>query len=633
MKTDHTSSSLSEVHGSVSIGKDLSFRKKLLAFIGPAYMVSVGYMDPGNWATDIAGGSQFGYNLLWVLLMSNLMALLLQSMSARLGIVRGRDLAQASREMFPGFVNYFLYGLAEIAIAACDLAEVLGMAIGLYLLFDIPLIWGVIICALDTFLLLFLLNYGIRKIELFIISLVAIIGMAFVAQMFFAQPSVSGILSGMIPGAMNDTALYIAIGIIGATVMPHNLYLHSALVQTRKIDRSEREIRKAIKFNLLDSTVALNAAFFVNAAILILAASTFYKAGMHEVTDIMDAHRLLEPLLGTHLAPTLFAIALICAGQSSTITGTLAGQIVMEGYLNLRIAPWLRRLITRLIAIIPAVVTMHIYGEEASGGLLILSQVILSLQLGFAIIPLIHFVSDKERMGIFSISNKTKFAGWVCAIIIVSLNIKMVFSQLEEWMHDSDSLLLRFFVVPFAVFCGIMLLYITFSPFIKGKKVKKINLLHDTFKDIDISPQVLPKRIAVSLDFGSMDSQAIRAAVSQGGKTAHYILIHITESAGALWLGKEVRDMESQQDLDTIESYCQLLKSEGYICEAKLGFGNPKKVIPEIIEETSADLLVMGAHGHKALMDFILGSTVNAVRHRISIPVLVIGKKKETPGK
>jgi manganese transport protein len=632
MSTPKDNTSLSEVHGTISVGKDLSWKRKLLAFIGPAYMVSVGYMDPGNWATDIAGGSQFGYSLIWVLLMSNLMALLLQSMSARLGIVRGRDLAQASREMFPGFVNYFLYGLAEIAIAACDLAEVLGMAIGLYLLFDLPLIWGVVICALDTFLLLFLLNYGIRKIELFIISLVAIIGMAFVAQMFFAQPSVSGIFSGLIPSAMSETALYIAIGIIGATVMPHNLYLHSALVQTRKIDRSEKEIRKAIRFNILDSTIALNAAFFVNAAILILAASTFFKAGMHEVTDIMDAHRLLEPLLGTNLAPTLFAIALISAGQSSTITGTLAGQIVMEGYLNLRIAPWIRRLITRLIAIIPAVITIQIYGEQATGDLLILSQVILSLQLGFAVIPLIHFVSDKKQMGVFAISTKTKIAGWLCAAIIVSLNVKMVISQLHDWLQGSDSFLLRYLVLPITIFSGFMLIYITFSPFMKGRKDRKINIPHGTFKDIELSPQQKPKRIAISLDFGSMDSKAISGAIAQGGKDADYILLHVTESAGALWLGKEVSDYESQKDTETIEAYKKLFIDKGYHCETRIGFGNPRKVIPEIIKDIKADLLVMGAHGHKAMMDFILGSTVDAVRHRIDIPVLVIGNKKGNPG-
>ncbi len=602
----------------------MSFGKKLLAFLGPAYMVSVGYMDPGNWATDIAGGSKYGYQLIWILLMSNLMALLLQSMSARLGIVRGRDLAQASREMFPGFVNYFLYGLAEIAIAACDLAEVLGMAIGLNLLFDIPLLWGVIICALDTFVLLFLLNHGIRKMEIFIISLVAIIGMAFVAQMIFAQPSISAIAGGFIPTVLDETALYIAIGIIGATVMPHNLYLHSALVQTRKVERIDTEIRKAIRFNILDSTIALNAAFFVNAAILILAASTFYKAGMHEVSDIMDAHRLLEPLLGTNWAPTLFAIALLCAGQSSTITGTLAGQIVMEGYLNLRIAPWLRRLITRVIAIIPAVIVIHISGDQATGDLLVLSQVILSLQLGFAVIPLIHFVSDRKNMGIFTISIPTKIAAWLAAAIIVGLNVKMVIGQIQDWLTMSDSIWLRVLVVPFSLFCLFMLLYITFAPLLRKMQEKKIHLPHGSFTAMDIQSKEAAKRIAVTLDFGSMDHLAIQSAIAQGGKDTTYILLHVTESAGALWLGTDTRDFESRRDKETLEQYQSFLKLNGYTCEIKLGYGNPRRAIPELVKEKNADMLVMGAHGHRALMDFILGSTVDAVRHRLNIPILVV---------
>ena len=368
--------SLEEVNESVDTRKKGGFFRKLLAFAGPAYLVSVGYMDPGNWATDIAGGSQFGYKLIWVLLMSNIMAVLLQSLSARLGIVRGRDLAQASRESYPPFVNIVLYILAEIAIAACDLAEVLGMAIGLQLLFGLPLLWGVCLTLLDTFLLLFLINRGMRKMEAFILILVTTIGLAFLMEMIFARPDIGELLTGFIPSLPDSAALYIAIGIIGATVMPHNLYLHSSLVQTRKFEKSESKIREAIKFNFIDSVVALNLAFFVNAAILVLAATTFYKAGMFNVTEIKDAHRFLEPLLGTQWAPVLFAVALIAAGQSSTLTGTLAGQIVMEGYLNLRIQPWIRRIITRLLAIIPAVLTIVFLGEGATGQLLILSQVI-----------------------------------------------------------------------------------------------------------------------------------------------------------------------------------------------------------------------------------------------------------------
>ena len=331
--------SLEEVHQSVDVNNNLKGFRRILAFLGPAYMISVGYMDPGNWATDIAGGSQFGYALIWVLLMSNVMALLLQSLSARLGIVTQHDLAQASRETYSKYVNYALYFLAEIAIAACDLAEVLGMAIGINLLFGIPLMEGVLITVLDTFLLLFLINKGIRKMEAFIITLVAIIGFSFVFEMIFAQPELPKIVEGLIPSLPNSTALYIAIGIIGATVMPHNLYLHSSLVQTRKFNRDEKGIKQSLKYNFIDSTIALNLAFFVNAAILILAAATFHKNGHFEIAEIQDAHQLLAPLLGTEWAPILFAVALIAAGQSSTITGTLAGQIVMEGYLNLRIQP------------------------------------------------------------------------------------------------------------------------------------------------------------------------------------------------------------------------------------------------------------------------------------------------------
>ncbi|HEX6431054.1 MAG TPA: Nramp family divalent metal transporter, partial [Niastella sp.] len=379
--------SLSEVHESVDISKKSIGWRRILAFFGPAYLVSVGYMDPGNWATDLAGGSQFGYTLIWVLLMSNLMALLLQTLSARLGIVRGRDLAQANRETYPRSVNFILYLLAEVAIAATDLAEVLGMAIGINLLTGLPLIWGVSITVLDTFLLLFLQRLGIRKMEAFIIGLVAIVGISFLIEILIAKPIFGEIATGLVPTLPNEQALYIAIGIIGATVMPHNLYLHSALVQTRKIAKTKEGIKQALKWSFIDSAVALNVAFLVNAAILIMAATTFFKRGLVEVAEIKQAHQLMSGLLGSSVAPVLFAIALIAAGQSSTITGTLAGQIVMEGYLRLRINPWMRRLLTRLLAIIPAILVIAIAGEKEVDGLLILSQVILSMQLGFAIIP------------------------------------------------------------------------------------------------------------------------------------------------------------------------------------------------------------------------------------------------------
>ena len=373
--------SLGNVHETIDTTKHRKGVRKILPYLGPAYLVSVGYMDPGNWATDLQGGAQFGYKLIWILLMSNLMALLLQSLSARLGIVTRKDLAQANREAYPRITNFCLYVLAEFAIAACDLAEVLGMALGIQLLTGLPLVYGVMITVLDTFLLFYLQKKGMRAMESFIIALVLIIGLSFIIEIFLAKPDISGIAKGFIPTALNSQALYIAVGIIGATVMPHNLYLHSALVQTRKIRKNQHGIKKAIKYNLIDSTIALNAAFFVNAGILILAAAVFFYHGQSSVARIEDAHRLLKPMLGT-LAPVLFAVALIASGQSSTVTGTLAGQVVMEGYLHLRINPWLRRLITRLLAIIPAVIVISVYGESQVDNLLILSQVLLSLQLG-----------------------------------------------------------------------------------------------------------------------------------------------------------------------------------------------------------------------------------------------------------
>src|SRR6202012_4764371 len=432
---DAKQQSLSNVHGSVNTENKTGWRR-LLAFIGPAYLVSVGYMDPGNWATDIGGGSAFGYKLIWILFASNLIALLLQSLSARLGIVRGLDLAQASKNNYPPFTNFCLYILAQIAIIACDLAEIIGMAIGLQLLFHLPLIWGVSLTLTDTILMLFLMNKGMRKLEAFIVSLIFVIGVSFLVEMFIVKPDFGEVAKGFLPSKLSGDALYIAIGIIGATVMPHNLYLHSSLVQTRKINRSEQGIRAAIKFNIWDTVIALNVAFIVNAAILILAASAFFTRGYFKVAEIQDAYKLLNHIFG-HLAPVLFAIALIASGQSSTITGTLAGQIIMEGHINLRIEPWLRRLLTRLLAIVPAVFTIVYFGENGLGNLIILIQVVLSLQLGFAVIPLIHFVSDRKKMGKFAIGPVGKTMSWVCAIIIVGLNAALIYQQVGDWEKQS----------------------------------------------------------------------------------------------------------------------------------------------------------------------------------------------------
>lgn len=617
--------SLSEVHESVSIPEKKGFWRTLLAFIGPAYLVSVGYMDPGNWATDIAGGSQFGYQLIWVLLMSNLMALLLQTLAARLGIVKGWDLAQASRQQYAKWANISLYAFAEIAIAACDLAEIIGMAIGLSLLFDLPLMYGVLITVFDTFLLMFLLNKGVRKLEAFILVLISIIGISFIAQMLIVKPDASEVVKGFMPQSLSGNALYIAIGIIGATVMPHNLYLHSALVQTRKFGKDDAGIKRAIKFNFIDSTIALNLAFFVNAAILILAATAFYKNGYFEVADIQDAHKLLTGIFGS-LAPSLFAIALIAAGQSSTITGTLAGQIVMEGYLNLRISPWLRRIVTRIIAIAPAVFTIVYFGEDKVGELLILSQVVLSMQLGFAVIPLIHFNSSKKVMGKFVIAKYVKVLAWIAAIIIVTLNVKLIGEELIKFFETpiGGLMYVRLIVLLVVLYAFVLLCYITFEPFLSRKRIAKSVIPHG--KAIVLDEVIKPNynHVALAVDFSKQDENTLHHALSLGGKNARYLLIHVVESAGAIHMGNDILDKEAQFDLDNLKVYQQSLQQKGYIVDIKLGFGKSARTISNIINQTDADILVMGAHGHKGLKDFIFGSTVDKVRHQVKIPVLII---------
>ncbi len=625
--TKHTSRSLEEVHSSVDTTARTGLWKKLFAFMGPAYLVSVGYMDPGNWATDIAGGSQFGYKLIWILLLSNLMALLLQSLSARLGIVRGLDLAQASRETYHPVVNFFNWVLCEIAIAACDLAEVIGMAIGLQLLFRLPLLIGVSITVVDTLLLLVLQRYGMRKMEAFILMLIATIGLAFIAEVLFARPVAGELAKGFIPSWLDDGALYIAIGIIGATVMPHNLYLHSSLVQTRKFERSGDGIRSAIRFNFMDTAIALNIAFFVNAAILVLAAAAFYSIGLKNVTQIQDAHHLLEGILGTSLAPILFAVALIAAGQSSTLTGTLSGQIVMEGYLNLRIQPWLRRLITRVIAIVPAFLVIYFYGEERTGDLLVLSQVILSLQLGFAVIPLIHFTSDREKMKEFAIKPWVRICAWAAAGLIVSLNVKLVIESITGWISGSqDPTYIYLFIIPLVSAAGLLLAYITFFPFFKKILQRaKAKTPHGEQRPILIAHEPAYRHIAVAVDFSEKDSIAISHALAQGGKRASYLLIHVVETAGARLMNEEIDDMETESDKLNLKKYVKELSAEGFEARLAVGYGNPKRAIPDIVNNSKADLLVMGAHGHRGFKDLLFGTTVDAVRHRVKIPVLIVG--------
>jgi manganese transport protein len=460
--------------------------------------------------------------------------------------------------------------------------------------------------------------------EAFIISLVFIIGCAFLTEMFFAQPELADVAKGLIPSIPSDTALYIAIGIIGATVMPHNLYLHSSLVQTRRFDRTDKEIRKAIKFNIIDSTIALNLAFFVNAAILILAASVFYKNGLFEVAEIQDAHKLLAPMLGTEWASILFAVALIAAGQSSTITGTLAGQIVMEGYLNLRIAPWIRRLLTRLIAITPALIAINFYGEDSTGDLLVLSQVILSMQLGFAIIPLIHFVSDKQRMKNFVIPAYVKILAWLSALIIVSLNIKLVMEQLLAFLNNNDFGLIAKVIAVLITLCAALLLIVAVVyPLIKNKK-ETADLLHGS--KVQFIPDTVAsyKKVAIAVDFSASDQKTINHAIMLGGNRARYLLIHVVESAGAFVFGKDVSDFESTSDTENLKRYETQLTEMGYTFESMIGYGSPKNAIPTIVNAYQADLLVMGAHGHKTLKDMLLGTTVDSVRHKTNVPVLIV---------
>lgn len=626
----HDSHSLGNVHGSVN-PESLTGWRKLMAFLGPAYLVSVGYMDPGNWATDLAGGSAFGYKLIWVLFASNLIALLLQSLAARLGIVRGLDLAQASKNAYPRFVNFWLYILAQIAIIACDLAEIIGMAIGLKLLFHLPLIWGVSLTITDTVLMLWLMNKGMRKLEGFIISMIFIIGVSFLVEMFIVGPDVVDIAKGFIPNNLfkNDKVsqqmLYIAIGIIGATVMPHNLYLHSSLVQTRKISRTKEGFKSAIKFNLFDTVIALNLAFFVNAAILILAATAFYKNGYFKVAEIQDAYKLLEHIFGK-IAPVLFAVALIASGQSSTITGTLAGQIIMEGHINLRIEPWLRRLLTRVLAIVPAVFTIIYFGEGALGGLIILSQVVLSLQLGFAVIPLIHFTSDKKRMGDFAISLKVKILAWASAILIVGLNAKLVIDQVTDWLAESkqSELYIYIFVVPIVIGIALLLLYVFLRPLLYKHGDQPAYIPHGIAASLDNLDAVHYNNIAITIDFSKNDQDCIRHALMQGGKKAHYTLIHVVETAGARYYGKQVMDNETQSDANNLEKYVEALKALHYKAEAEIGYGAPASAIAEIVNKSGIDFIVMGSHGHKALKDLIFGTTVNTVRHKVNVPVLVV---------
>ncbi len=595
--------------------------RRLFSFMGPAYLVSIGYMDPGNWATDIEGGSRFGYTLIWVLLMSNLMAVLLQTLSARMGIVTGYDLAQGCRREYPPFLRFILWILAEIAIAATDLAEALGTILGLNLLFGLPLLWGCVVTALDTFLLLLIQRWGVRRMEAFIVMLVGTIGLCFFIEIFLARPDWAGIGAGFLP-QLQPGALYIAVGIIGATVMPHNLYLHSSLVQSRDVSRTYTGKSEAAKFNLVDSLIALNAAFLVNAAILVMSAANFHSRGIL-VTEIQQAHDLLQPLLGSHVAPLAFGIALLASGQSSTLTGTISGQVIMEGFLNIRMRPWLRRLLTRSVALIPAVIVIALKGNEGTYQLLILSQVILSLQLPFAVIPLIHFTSDRGKMGPFANPVPVRVLAWGVAAVIVGLNAKMAGDELSSGLAGAGVWLWAISLGGLGLLLGI-LLYVTFGPLFQATAVWETGIFTSGQR---IARQIRPltvRHIGVALEHSEGDREILSAAFSLAGLyKARLTLIHVIESPVAMMFN-HAGDLHSREDRAYLEELAREIESADLPVETHLAAGNPIEGIVASIRELGLDMLVLGSHGHKGIEDLIFGQTVNSVRHAIAIPVLIV---------
>lgn len=577
-------------------------------------------MDPGNWATDIEGGARFGYQLLWVLVLSNAMAILLQTLSARLGIVAGLDLAQACRRHYPKRVSQALWALCELAIAACDLAELLGAAIGLNLLFGIPLIYGVLLTTLDTFLVLWFTRFGIRMMESIILAFITIIAGCFFIEIFLSKPVWSEVAGGLVPRLSFDS-LYVAIGILGATVMPHNLYLHSSLVQTRRISHGDEAKRDACKYNLVDSVIALNGALLVNAAILILAAATFFKNGV-VVTEIKQAHQMLAPLLGTGLASAAFAIALLCSGQSSTITGTMAGQIVMEGFLDIRMRPWLRRLITRAVAVVPAVITIMVAGEQAVYRLLIFSQVVLSLQLPFAVIPLIRFTSDRARMGVFASPGWVKALAWAAAAVILGLNGLLAWDTIADWIRAWP--LAAVIVVPINLAIGGLLAWLIAEPWFRKQPMPE-GAGGPPPVELDLGAPVY-RQILVPLDHSRLDAETLLHATALArSHQARMILLHVEEDVTSFLYGSVSTTAEVEHGQVYLESLRVSVEKAGVETELVVAHGG--KVSQQIIRTAKtygADLLVMGAHGHKGLKDMIFGATINEVRHSVGVPVLVV---------
>jgi manganese transport protein len=636
---DHHPRSLDEVHASVPIPQ--SRWRRFLAFTGPALMVSVGYMDPGNWGTDLSAGSKYGYQLLWVLLMSNLMALLLQTLATRLGVVTGRDLAQACRERYPRRTGIGLWLLAEVAIIATDLAEVIGTIVGLKLLFGVPYLWGLVVCALDTFVLLALQRRGgIRLLELITLALVGIIAGSFVFELVLSRPDWAAVLRGFAPGlAASDPrgSLYVAIGMLGATVMPHNLYLHSALVQTRAYPHDEEGKRLACRYNFFDSLLALNCAFFVNASILILAAASFHERGL-EVESLQEAHKLLGDLWNIKAAAILFAVALLASGQSSTFTGTLAGQVVMEGFINLRLRPWMRRLVTRSAALIPAVLVLGL--TEGSGGpigegqtdpsdqrllqLLILSQVVLSFQLPFAIIPLVQLTGDRRWMGAFTNNWLVQLLAWLSAAIVISLNIVLIIMQMAEWADDVVALgysgwWIYGTVGPLAILLGCFLVWVGLYPIVRPVE------LAGQMVPLPMPSKVGYDQIGVAVEFAPSDIVVLGHAIDLAIRHhARLLLLHVVEGPGATLHGPATAAREAVQDRQEMARLTEHLRQQGLKVEGVLGYGSPPNELIRLARSRNLDLLVLGSHGHRFLADLALGETVAPILHQLTIPILVV---------
>jgi manganese transport protein len=631
--------SLEDVHSSVPIPR--SWWRRALAFAGPAFMVSVGYMDPGNWATDIEAGSRFNHRLLWVLLMSNLMAVLLQSLATRLGVVTGRDLAQACRDSYPRRAVWVLWVLTEIAIASTDLAEVIGTVIALKLLFGVPYLWGLLIAGCDTFVLLAAQKRGVRLLEVLTLLMIGVVGVSFIVEIVLAQPHWAGVASGFLPGldpGAPGKSLYIAIAMLGATVMPHNLYLHSALVQTRAFPQTEGGKKQALKYNLIDSLVALNGAFFINAAILVLAATTFYHVGGDNpgVKSLAVAQELLGHVWGP-LAGVLFAVALLASGQSSTLTGTLAGQVVMEGFVHLRLRPWVRRLVTRLLAIVPAVLVIALAGREAAPGegaaaaadaslldLLVLSQAVLSFQLPFAIVPLVQFTADGRRMGRFASGAWLKAGAWACAAVVIGLNAVLVALSMNEWAGGlAESGVSPWWVYgtvgPVAVLLAGFLAWLTLYP----RWARRAEAPAEAAAPVLTA--VRYGRIGVAVEFEGADDEVLaQAAALARSHQAEMVVVHVVEGPAAQTYGPAADDRESRDDRKRMAELVAHLRGEGLRAEGVLGYGVPAEQLTRVAREKGFDLLVLGTHGHRFLADMALGQTVAPVLHRLTIPILVV---------